>query len=85
MTVTVNSNGQITIPAKIRRQMGIHTWSKIDFLVWKDSSVKLIPKKELSVYDLHTLHESKIVLTDEELQEATSHAFRPSDLDQYGS
>lgn len=65
--------------------MGIHTWSKIDFLVGKDASVKLIPKKEISVYDLHTYHDSKVVLTDEELQEATAHAFRPSDIDQHGS
>ncbi len=42
-TITVSSRGQIVIPEKVRKQLGIHTGSKLVLFAKQDS---LILKKE---------------------------------------
>jgi antitoxin PrlF len=48
---TVTSKGQITIPAEIRRDLGLHTGSRIDF-VWNEQGGLEIRVKAGSIKDL---------------------------------
>lgn len=85
MTVTVNSNGQITIPAKIRRQLWVKSWTKVEIIMNEDGTASILPTQPvLHRSELHTFLKTDIVLSDQELGEAISNAFRPSDIDQYG-
>lgn len=38
---TVTSKGQVTIPAEIRRYLGIHKHDKVEFLINEDGCVQL--------------------------------------------
>lgn len=42
---TVTSKGQITIPAGVRRQLGLRAGDRIDFVVEAGGEVRLKPKK----------------------------------------
>ena len=45
-TATVTSKGQITIPAKVRKKLGLTAGSKVDFEPYKNSFVLLTHKTD---------------------------------------
>jgi AbrB family looped-hinge helix DNA binding protein len=51
MTVTVSSKGQVTLPAEIRRRLGITAGTKLDFVIRGDDQLEVI-KLGGSVRDL---------------------------------
>ena len=44
-TATVTSKGQLTIPAEVRKRLGIHAGTRVDFVFAEDGSVQFRPKK----------------------------------------
>lgn len=42
---TMTSKGQTTIPAKIRDFLSLHAGDKLEFIIWEDGKVMLIPAK----------------------------------------
>lgn len=53
MNSTLTSKGQITIPARVRRQLGLHAGDKLAFFV-RDNRIEVIPVAR-SVRDLKDL------------------------------
>jgi len=41
-SATLTSKGQLTIPIEVRRELGLDTGSRVDF-VWRDGAYVLIP------------------------------------------
>jgi AbrB family looped-hinge helix DNA binding protein len=41
---TVTSKGQITIPAEVRRQLGLRSGSRVDFMLLDDGSYAIAPR-----------------------------------------
>lgn len=42
-SATVTSKGQITIPAPVRRSLGLHTGDRVEFVEHPDGHIELIP------------------------------------------
>ena len=42
MTATITSKGQLTIPKAIREQLNLQSGDKVEFLVDKDGSVRIV-------------------------------------------
>ncbi|MBA2730902.1 MAG: AbrB/MazE/SpoVT family DNA-binding domain-containing protein [Euzebyaceae bacterium] len=42
-TATVTSKGQVTIPAEVRRNLGLKTGSRVDFVRMDDGTYELVP------------------------------------------
>jgi len=40
---TVTTKGQITIPADIRRELGLRTGSRVDFVRVREGAVEMVP------------------------------------------
>jgi antitoxin PrlF len=51
-TATVSSKGQITIPAEVRRHLGISRSDKIGFIMEDDGTVRLCPERYSSIASL---------------------------------
>ena len=69
-TSKVTRQGQISVPAEVRRDLGIRTGSE---LLWDrlDNGDYLIRTKRVTLTDLHVLlGPPKVALTDQELREA---------------
>jgi AbrB family looped-hinge helix DNA binding protein len=43
MIATVTSKGQVTLPAEVRKRLGINPGSKLDFIVVDDERIEVIP------------------------------------------
>lgn len=43
MTTTITSKGQVTIPAGIRKVLGLNAGDKIDFVLKEGNQVEIIP------------------------------------------
>ena len=43
MLATMTSKGQITLPAEIRQQLGIHPGDRLDFIIHADGRLEVIP------------------------------------------
>ena len=60
MTTAITQKGQITIPAPLRRQLGLKTGSKCMFMV-REGELVLIPvHKVMGVAELQTLFKENI-------------------------
>jgi len=46
MTATVTAKGQVTLPAELRRQLGIRPGSKLEFMVVDNERLEAIPISE---------------------------------------
>jgi len=46
MTATVTSKGQVTLPAEVRRRLGLRPGSKLEFIVMDDERLEVIPVSE---------------------------------------
>lgn len=66
-TVTITSQGQVTIPKKIRDEFGIKGSTKA-FIEKTDKGILVKPSKDF--WSLKGALKSDIVLTDEQLREA---------------
>ncbi|MGH3460413.1 MAG: AbrB/MazE/SpoVT family DNA-binding domain-containing protein [Kribbellaceae bacterium] len=42
-TATVTSKGQITIPVEVRRDLGLRTGSRVDFIRLDDGAYEIVP------------------------------------------
>jgi len=42
MTITVTSKGQVTLPAEVRRRLGIHAGTKLEVLIKDDDRLEVI-------------------------------------------
>ena len=42
--MTISSNGRITVPAEIRRLLRLDTGDRVDFVVFDDNRVALMPR-----------------------------------------
>ena len=49
LSATVTSKGQLTLPIELRRQLGVETGSKINFVI-QDGKVELIPERLAGSY-----------------------------------
>lgn len=76
LVATIGSKGQVTIPAEVRRQLGVHAADKIAFVVNDEGKVEVRPIRftlESVVGSIDALpHES--VDLDEEIEVATATA-----------
>lgn len=70
----ITSKGQITLPAKLRKHLGLKPGDRLDFEDDGKSGVRLVAKT-LTAHDLKGILKADIVLSDEELTEAISSAF----------
>ena len=67
MTVTVTSKGQVTLPAEVRRRLGIHAGTRLEFITRGTDRIEVIrlggsardlkgalpkPKRALSLADM---------------------------------
>ncbi len=43
MIATISSKGQITIPARARKNLGLHAGSRIDFIINDKDHLEMIP------------------------------------------
>ena len=43
MIASITSKGQVTIPALVRKQIGLHQGSRVDFIVNEHNHLELIP------------------------------------------
>lgn len=50
--VRISKSGQVTLPAKIRKQLGVDIGEQVDFVQEKDGTVNILPVKLLSANDL---------------------------------
>lgn len=41
---TVTSKGQITIPAEVRHELGLHAGTRVDFVRTKDGTFEIVPE-----------------------------------------
>ncbi|MDR1799391.1 MAG: AbrB/MazE/SpoVT family DNA-binding domain-containing protein [Bifidobacteriaceae bacterium] len=49
---TLTSKGQVTIPAEIRRELGLTEGTKLEFFARPDNTIEVIPRK-LTLRDLY--------------------------------
>jgi AbrB family looped-hinge helix DNA binding protein len=54
MISTLTSKGQITIPKRVRDQLGLKTGDKVEFVLHDDGGVRMIPHTT-SLKDLQTI------------------------------
>lgn len=67
---TVTSKGQITIPAEVRRELGLHAGSRVDF-IWVEPGVFEFRVKTGSIQDLKGMFGPRDrIVTLEEMDEA---------------
>ena len=52
---TITSKGQVTLPAEIRRKLGLRPGDRVDFVMDSSGEVRLLPKKR-SLLELRTVH-----------------------------
>jgi len=45
MKTTITSKGQLTLPKKLRTLLNLHPGNRVEFVIDKDGSVKMIPIK----------------------------------------
>ena len=70
----VTSKGQITLPAKLREQLGIKPGDRLDFERNSKGRVELVARRTTAV-NLRGILKTETSLTDEQLDEAISSAF----------
>ena len=69
MTSTLTSKGQITIPKFIREQLNLSEGDQLEFILYPDGSLSLIPKTH-DISELQgLLSKPKAVLTLEQMDE----------------
>lgn len=49
---TITQKGQVTIPAPIRKALGLRTGDQIRFVMHKDKKVEVKPEKKVSIMSL---------------------------------
>ncbi len=49
---TITSKGQVTIPAEVRRHLGVHTHDKITFVIETEGTVRLVAPRYADVASL---------------------------------
>ena len=54
MQTTLTSKGQVTVPAKIRKQLNLHTGDTLDFQIEGDA-IKVVPVAKGSLEHLMTI------------------------------
>jgi len=72
-TAKVTSKGQITLPVKMREELGIGPGDRIEFAKNDSGRFEVLPRKK-SFADLRGILKTDIVLSDEELQKAIGDA-----------
>ena len=70
----VTSKGQITLPAKLREQLGIRPGDRLDFERNSKGGVELVARRTTAA-DLRGILKTDVKLTDEQLDQAISSAF----------
>ena len=78
-----NMHGQITIPAKIRKKVNIKKGTQASIIFdGENIIIKIIPQKEnkkITWKNIHKIFPTNVTLTDQELQQACSESFIPSE------
>ncbi|MDO8672598.1 MAG: type II toxin-antitoxin system PrlF family antitoxin [Dehalococcoidia bacterium] len=49
---TITSKGQVTIPAEVRRHLGVHTHDKITFVIESEGAVRIVAPRYADVASL---------------------------------
>jgi AbrB family looped-hinge helix DNA binding protein len=70
----VTSKGQITLPAKLREQLGIKPGDRLDFERNSKGGVELVARRTTAA-DLRGILKTETSLTDEQLDDAINSAF----------
>lgn len=65
----VTSKGQITLPTKLRKELGLGTGSTVEFERLPDGKVQIVPKSR-TMSDIRGMVKTDRVITDTELAEA---------------
>jgi antitoxin PrlF len=75
MTVSakITSKGQITLPASLRKELGLKPGDRVDFERNKDGRIELVAKTR-RFEDLRGIIKTDVVLTAEELVDACNNA-----------
>jgi antitoxin PrlF len=73
LSAKVTAKGQITLPAKLRAELGIKPGDRVDFHRNDAGKIEMTAKTK-SIMDLKGIIKTDIVLTTEELVEAANNA-----------
>jgi AbrB family looped-hinge helix DNA binding protein len=75
---TITSKGQVTIPVEVREKLGLRAGDRIEFLLQKDGTFKVIPTSARTgaVFGMLKGHVRKGAVTVEEMDRKLSTAFR---------
>jgi antitoxin PrlF len=74
MVAKVTSKGQVTIPLKIRKKLGISYGDEVDFRIIDGGVILEAANKMIDVEDLKGILQSSRIVSDKEIQLARSKA-----------
>ncbi len=70
MQTTITSKGQVTVPAKIRERLNLHTGDKLDFEI-ENGAIKVVPVRKGTLEEfMSILPKATRIVSIEEMNEA---------------
>ena len=67
-TSTLTTKGQVTIPAELRKRLGLHPGDQVGFVV-EDGEVRLV-RRERRVEAAFGIVKAKVLVTDDQMEQA---------------